>query len=183
MELTGTADMSDIDDSGLVVRARGGDRDAFALLLEPRADRILRTARAILRNDAEAHDVAQQTLVSVWVHLPQLRDPGRFDAWLNRSLVNGCREALRRRGRSREVGLDASAGTHPGHAGPALETVSVQAAFGRLRVEDRHILLLHHLHGLPVEAVARQLDLPTGTAKSRLWRARQALERALEAEA
>ena len=67
---------------------------------------ILRTARAILRNEAEAHDAAQQALVSAWVHLPKLRDPDRFDVWLNRTLVNACRETLRRRGRSREIDLD-----------------------------------------------------------------------------
>jgi RNA polymerase sigma-70 factor (ECF subfamily) len=65
----------------------------------------------------------------------------------------------------------------------ALETASVKAAFGRLSVDDRTILLLHHLHGLPLEEVARQLAIPVGTAKSRLWSARRALERALEAEA
>jgi RNA polymerase sigma-70 factor (ECF subfamily) len=183
MELTGTAEMPEVGDATLVSRARTGDRAAFAILIEQRADRLLRTARAILRNEAEAHDAAQQTLVSAWVHLPKLRDPDRFDAWLNRSLVNACRETLRRRGRSREVDLETSAGTLADHAASALETISVRAAFARLSVEDRHVLLLHHLEGLPLAALARQLGLPVGTAKSRLWRARQALERALEAEA
>jgi RNA polymerase sigma-70 factor (ECF subfamily) len=68
-------------------------------------------------------------------------------------------------------------------AGGSLETASVKAAFGRLSVDERSILLLHHLHGLPLEQVARHLAIPVGTAKSRLWHARRALERALEAEA
>jgi RNA polymerase sigma-70 factor, ECF subfamily len=90
---------------------------------------------------------------------------------------------LRRRGRSREVDLEDATVRQGDHAGASLETMSVRAAFGRLSVEDRHILLLHHLHGLPLSDVAHQLDIAIGTAKSRLWRARQALERALEAEA
>ena len=183
MELTALADVSAIGDAALVGRARTGDHDAFGLLVERRADRMLRTARAILRNEAEAHDAAQQALVSAWVHLPKLRDPDRFDVWLNRTLINACRETLRRRGRSREVDLDGSSAAHADHARGSLETMSIQAAFARLSVDERHILLLHHLHGLPLATVARQLDVAVGTAKSRLWRARKALERALEAEA
>ena len=104
------------------------------ILVERRADRMLRTARAILRNDAEAHDAAQQALVSAWVHLPKLRDPDRFDVWLNRTLINACRETLRRRGRSREVDLDGSSVAHADHAGGSLETMSIRAAFARLRL-------------------------------------------------
>jgi RNA polymerase sigma-70 factor (ECF subfamily) len=51
-----------------------------------------------------------------------------------------------------------------------------------LGVADRQILVLHHLHNLSLDEIARQLDVPVGTVKSRLWRARRALERALEAE-
>jgi RNA polymerase sigma-70 factor (ECF subfamily) len=176
-------------DAELVTRAQHGDRDAFALLIEPRADRVLRTARAILGNEMEAHDAAQNALLSAWVHLPRLRDVDRFDAWIGRVLRNECAAALRRRGRSREIDLSAAesgpsaAPASPDTSDATLETAAVKAAFGRLSVEHRMILLLHHLHGLPLDEVARQLNVPTGTAKSRLWSARRALERALEAEA
>jgi RNA polymerase sigma-70 factor (ECF subfamily) len=89
---------------------------------------------------------------------------------------------MRRQRRSREVHVDADTASAD-FAGASLETASVKAAFRRLSVEERSILLLHHLHGLPLEQVARHLDVPVGTAKSRLWHARRSLERALEAEA
>jgi RNA polymerase sigma-70 factor (ECF subfamily) len=181
VELTSAAVRPD-EDVSLVARAATGDRDAFATLIGSRVDRSLRTARAILGNDAEAHDATQDALVAAWVHLPRLRDPSRFDAWLHRLLVNGCREALRRRRRSREVQVEVDA-PMADFARGSLETASVKAAFGRLSVDARSILLLHHLHGLPLEQVARHLDIPVGTAKSRLWHARRSLERALEAEA
>ena len=170
------------EDVSLVVRAAAGDRDAFAILVAPRIDRALRTARAILGNDPEAHDAAQDALVAAWVNLPRLRDPARFDAWMHRLLVNGCREALRRRRRSREVPAEVETAS-PDFARGSIETAAVKAAFGRLSVDERTILLLHHLHGLPLDQVARHLDVPVGTAKSRLWHARRSLERALEAEA
>jgi RNA polymerase sigma factor (sigma-70 family) len=170
------------DDVALVARAAAGDRDAFAALITPRVDRTLRTARAILGNDAEAHDAAQDALVAAWVNLLRLRDPSRFDAWLHRLLVNGCREVLRRRRRSREIQVETDTVSADFVTG-SLETASVKAAFGRLSVDERTILLLHHLHGLPLDQVARHLDVPVGTAKSRLRHARRSLERALEAEA
>lgn len=181
MQLTASAART-VDDVSLVSRAASGDRDAYADLIAPRIDRALRTARAILGNDAEAHDATQDALVAAWVNLPRLRDRSRFDAWLNRTLVNRCRETLRQRRRSREIREDADAPLAD-FAGPSIETAAVKAAFGRLSLDERTILLLHHLHGMPVDQVARQLGVPVGTAKSRLWHARRSLERALEAEA
>ena len=81
----------DDGEDALVALARQGDRDAFARLIGPRTDRVLRTARAILGNEAEAHDAAQTALLSAWVHLPGLRDVDRFDVWINRILRNACR--------------------------------------------------------------------------------------------
>jgi RNA polymerase sigma-70 factor (ECF subfamily) len=182
MQLSVSAMRANAGDTAIVARAAAGDRDAFAALVAPRAERALRTARGILGNEAEAHDAAQEALVAAWVNLPRLRDPSRFDAWLHRLLVNACREMLRRRKRSREIPADADVPSAD-FSGGSLETASVKAAFNRLSIDERSILLLHHLHGLPLDEVARHLDVPVGTAKSRLWHARRSLERALEAEA
>jgi RNA polymerase sigma-70 factor (ECF subfamily) len=166
-----------------VLQAQQGDRDAYAALVETRADRLLRTARAILRDQADASDATQETLLTAWVQLPRLRNPASFDAWLHRTLINECRARLRKRRRSREVDLEVTTARTGDHASNSVEVASVQAAFARISVEDRLILLLHHLHGLSLPEMASQLDIPVGTAKSRLWRARKALARALEAEA
>ena len=182
MEVRGLAGGVADRDRDLVRRAANGDADAFAELVEPRASRLLRTATAIVGNAMEAHDAAQETLVAAWIHLPQLRDVDRLDAWLNRTLVNACRQVLRRRRPTVPFDPAESAYTTPDHAKMSIESAATRAAFGRLSVDDRHILLLHHLHHLPLAEVARQLGTPVGTAKSRLWRARKALERALEAE-
>jgi RNA polymerase sigma-70 factor (ECF subfamily) len=182
MDVPGVSDAGESRQRALVQRAAAGDADAFAEIIERRASRLLRTAAAILGSAAEAHDVVQETLVSAWVHLPQLRDADRLDAWLNRTLRNACSLSLRRRRPSVQLEPETSGFSAPDHAGASLESASIRAAFGRLSVDDRQILLLHHLHHLPLAEVARQLGTPVGTAKSRLWRARQALERALEAE-
>jgi RNA polymerase sigma-70 factor (ECF subfamily) len=166
----------------LVERAQRADRDAFALLIEPRAGHLLRTARVILGDDADAYDAAQETLIAAWVQLPTLRDAGRLDAWLNRTLLNKCRDALRKRKRGREVDLSGTEIAGPDTTAARIDEAWVLAAFDRLSVDQRHILVLHHLHDLPLPQIAVQLRIPVGTAKSRLWTARRALERALEAE-
>jgi RNA polymerase sigma-70 factor (ECF subfamily) len=166
-----------------LARARAGDHDAFALLIEPRAGRLLTMARTILGNEADAYEAAQEALIAAWIQLPSLRDPERFDAWLNRTLVNKCRDALRKRRRTREIDLSGQALTVPDAAEGSATQAAVLAAFERLSISERHILALRHVQDLQLNEIAAQLGIPLGTAKSRLWSARRALERALEAEA
>ena len=182
-EAAGTIELPDAASDALVERARRGDDLAFGLLVQARAQAMLRTARAILGNEAEAQEVTQEAFVSAWRNLPTLRDVDRFDAWLNRIVMNRCRDVLRHRGRVRQIDIADMDVPTTDNAAAVLETAAVLAAFDRLSVADRQILALHHLHDLPMVEVARQLGIPVGTAKSRLWSARRALERAMEAEA
>ena len=186
MGLTGVAAIAN-GDAALIALAQRGDQDAFAALIGPRSDRVLRMARAIVGEDAAAHDAVQNALVSAWVHLPRLKDSDRFDAWINRVVRNECLQALRRKRRVREIQMSTiesseNAISTSDHSSDTLETHAVKNAFRRLSVDDRMILLLHHLHGLSLEDVARQLGVSVGAARSRLFRARRALERALETE-
>ncbi len=182
-ETVAAIDPRDVVRDGLVERARRGDDTAFGLLVEARVQSTLRTARAILGNEAEAQEVTQEAFVSAWRNLPTLRDADRFDAWLNRIVLNGCRDLLRHRRRVRQIDIESFELPTADNAVAALETASLLAAFDRLSVADRQIMALRHLHDLPLAEVARQLGIPVGTAKSRLWSARRALERAMEAEA
>jgi Tol biopolymer transport system component len=88
-----------VDQRGLVERARRGDHDAFAALVGASVARLDATAWLIVRDRELAHDVVQDALMRAWRDLPGLRDPGRFDAWLHRLLVNTCLMAIRRRHR------------------------------------------------------------------------------------
>lgn len=167
----------------LVEMAARGDRLAFEQLVESRLDRIFRTACAILGNESDARDATQEAFIAAWVQLPRLHDGAKFDAWLNRVILNGCRDALRKRHRSRDMELSGFEVGAPDAAHEVADRAAFNAAFDRLTPADRSILVLHHLHHLPLSQLARQFGIPVGTAKSRLHTARRALERALEAEA
>ena len=171
----------------LVDLARSGDAAAFESLVRSRMDATYRLNLAILGDAAEAADATQETFVIAWRQLPRLRELDRFDAWLQRVAVNACRMALRSRGRRRvreipmtELGAveERALGLAPNR--PDAEIL--RSALRHLTLEQRLILALHHLEDRPVAEVAEILGIPAGTAKSRLFKTRSELDKALRAE-
>jgi len=176
-------------DAGLIERARQGDEAAFDELIRPRLDRLLRLAISITANESDGRDVVQEACVQAWRHLPRLRDTERFDAWLSRIVVNGCRSTLRGRRRRavREISIDAPAAAEPTSSGATVgdqlsRADTIRRAFARLDPDKRSILVLHHVEGQSVADIAHALQVPSGTVMWRLHAARRALERALEVE-
>lgn len=167
-------------DRELLDRARRGDREAFDLIVAAKAENNYRIALAILGNDADARDAAQDAFVAAWRRIGDLRDIDRFDAWLGRILINQCRSALRRRRRVREVALDELLGTTVGTSTTDGTRTDFDDAFGRLSADQRAILVLHHLHGYGVREIGNWLGVPSGTVKWRLNRARNALQHELD---
>ena len=143
-------------------------------------DAVYRLSYAILGDEADARDAAQETFVAAWRQLPGLRDVDRFDAWFQRVAVNAARMTLRARGRRRvrEIPTVQVAGLAETAVAPA-DADRLDAALRRLPLEQREIVALHHLDGRPVAELAEILGIPVGTVKSRLYNARQALQRTL----
>src|SRR3954454_18955518 len=134
----------------LVERAIGGDRVAFNELAARWVDRLYGLASLIVRDPDLAADATQEAMIGAWRDLSALRDTDRFEAWLHRLLVRACHREARRARRRRvvevaEVPLD----TRPGpDALPSfLDRDELQRGFRRLDVEERAIVVLHHLEG------------------------------------
>jgi len=174
--------------SELIERARLGDPDAFAALIEAREESMTRVATAILGNPADAADALQEALAAIWRGLPGLREPTLFGAWSDRVLVNACRLVLKRRGRRhvREVAVANLDLGRNGHEPPLdeqlMNRLALERALDRLTVDERAILVLHHLEGRGIREIGEVLDIPDGTVKSRLHHARSSLERAMVRE-
>ena len=168
----------------LVELARDGDRDAFDILMTAAIDHLYRIARLILRDFDSAEDAVQEALVRCWRDLPRLRDPERFDAWLNRLLLHAVSDEARNRRRSatnvRVIGLEP---TQADGAGPLADRDELARVFGRLSIDHRTIVVLHHYLGMTVDEAATTIGIPVGTAKSRLHYATGALRAALDADA
>jgi RNA polymerase sigma-70 factor, ECF subfamily len=171
----------------LVDLARSGDAAAFESLVRSRMDATYRLSLAILGDGADAADATQETFVSAWRELPRLRDLDRFDAWLQRVAVNSCRMMLRARGRRRVreipmAELDGAEDSALGAAPALSDAETLRLALSHLTLDQRAILALHHLEGRPVSEVAEILGIPAGTAKSRLFKARSELDKAMREE-
>ncbi len=176
-------------DRALVEQARAGDIDSFDAIVRNRIDAVYRLSLAILGDEADARDATQETFVAAWRRIGSLRDPGRFEAWLQRIAVNCARMTLRgrRRRRVREIpSLDVMRDTRQtdelAKDASRPDGERLATALGALSTEQRAILALHHLDGCRIEDIADLLGIPAGTAKSRLFTARRALEKALAVE-
>jgi RNA polymerase sigma-70 factor (ECF subfamily) len=170
--------------SELVALARGGDRDAYDVLVADVIDHLYRIARLILRDYDSAEEAVQEALVRCWRDLPRLREPNRFDAWLNRILLHAINDEVRSRSRFRAhvarlrlepVQLDDS--------NALADRDEIARVFDRMSIEHRTVVVLHHYLGLTIDEAATAIGIPIGTAKSRLHYATDAMRAALDADA
>jgi len=169
----------------LLAAAQRGDEEAFVDLIRVRSNRLFAIAHRILRDVDRAEDALQDALVIAWRDLRGLRDPGRFDAWLQRLLINVCiAQATRERRRTanlRVLPVDGPAG--PDEMLSVAERDLLERGFRRLPPEQRAILVMHHYLGYAPSEIAETLGIPAGTARSRLHHAHRAMRAALEADA
>lgn len=170
-------------DRDLVEQAQRGDREAFALLARGSVDGLFAVAQRILRDVDRAEDATQQALVIAWRELRRLRDPDRFDGWLHRILVRACYAELARTRRwSANVRLLSFDDTVAPEELTIADRDQLERGFRRLPPDQRAIIVLHHYLGYSLTEIADVLEIPTGTARSRLHYAHRAMRAALEAD-
>ena len=151
----------------LIQRSRNGDRDAFDEVVDRYGLQVLRTARLIVRDEALAEDVCQETFLKAWRRIGSLRDeePG---PWINRIATNEALSACRRRNRFQGL---AERFAWFGNPRPDVSTESkldLAVALGRLAPDLRAAVVLHYYQDLSVEDTAKAVGAPVDTVKSRL---------------
>ncbi|WP_374584000.1 RNA polymerase sigma factor RpoE [Pseudoduganella sp.] len=175
-------------DRELVERARAGERAAFDQLVARYQRRLLRLVLRLLRDQAEAEDVVQETFLKAYRALPRFRGEAAFYTWLYRIAVNGARNAiLRRRQRSGPQGIAPSQAPAPPPEIGTPESMllskqvmrAIDAALEALPLELRTAIVLREIEGLSYEEIAQIMECPLGTVRSRIFRAREAIARRL----
>ncbi len=164
----------------LVRAARAGDRDAFGVLVAPDLVAALGTSRLVTGSADDGADAVQDALLSAWQGLDSLRDPQAFPAWFRQHVVRAALRIAKRRRRVVELDVGRSAPDHELDRAIALR--QLDRAFDRLEPGDRLILSLRHVWDLPGSEIARLLDVPEGTVKSRVHAALARLRAAYDAE-
>jgi RNA polymerase sigma-70 factor (ECF subfamily) len=175
------------DSAEFVGRLRAGDRHAFEELVQTQQHRVYGLALRMLGNTAEAEDVAQEAFLRAHRGLAEFRGEARLSTWLyaivSRLCLNRLSGSERRLTRDGEETLSRIADARPG-PDQALEQGELEEALhraiGELPEERRIVVVLRDVEGLAYEEIAEVLDLPAGTVRSRLHRARLDLKEKLE---
>lgn len=183
-----------LDDSILIQRSQNGDREAFDALIEKHQARAFQYAYRLTRNVDEASDVVGDAFVRIFNALKNFKGQSAFTTWMYRILTN-CFLDSRKRERSKPtVSLEAVSTTTDGEmerqfedsaASPHDETESrerertIENAVSKLPEYQRAMIVMYHAELLSYEEIAASLDLPIGTVKSRLNRARLSLRELL----
>ena len=173
----------------LVERCRGGDEGAFQELVERYKDLVFALIARTIQDRSHAEDLAQEVFLRVHRGLPYFRGEARLSTWIYRIVANVCVQDQARAPRT--VSLDAM--NEPAHS--AALPSSRDRRFGDLELRDRLekaiarlpanyrlLVAAHYLQGIQYEDLAEALELPLGTVKTQLHRAKQQLRRLLETE-
>ena len=162
-------------ESDLIRRTQAGDQAAFAQLFAAHRERAFRTACLITQDRSLAEDMTQEAFVRAYLHISRC-DPDRpFLPWLLRILINLCRNAVKRRGRSVQVAaMDLAVGDTTAAVD---DREMLWQALLRLEPRHRDVLMLRYYHDLSDVEIAEALAIPAGTVKSRLHSARGLLAR------
>jgi RNA polymerase sigma-70 factor, ECF subfamily len=163
--------------AALLERARSGDRRALDDLLREQYDRIYAVCRRITCSDADGADAAQEALISIVRHLDRYDGTAAFSTWVYRIATNASLDELRRRNRRPlpvEEILESFHSVDDSSARVA-QRMAVDAALSRLPEDYRVAVTLRDLCDLDYAEIAAVLDIPIGTVRSRIARARAAL--------
>lgn len=183
-------------DSDLVAGTASGDHRAFEALMRRHNSRLFRTARAILKNDAEAEDAVQDAYLDAYRHIASFRGDSQVSTWLVRIVVNHALMRLRKQKRENVVvpfegneSRDANdvLGDLPDEKAESPTTTAVRGEIRRLlerRIDElpvafRTVFILREVEEMSVEETAVALGIPPATVRTRLFRARALLRQAL----
>ena len=177
--------MTDVSDEHLVKRFLAGDAGAFTELVGRHERRVYALCVRILGDRDDAADASQDAFLMVVRKLDQFRGDAAFSTWLHRVTVNVCYDHLRsakRRPLLHRVDDDHPLETGPpipDHADAVADAHDVAAGLAAVPEDFRIALVLADIQDLPYDEIARVLDVPVGTVKSRVHRGRVALARAM----
>lgn len=174
---TGQPDTAKLFDELLVTHVQSGDRRAGERLAARWYPRLMRAANRLLRDEEMAKSAVQDTWISILRSIASLRDPSRFAPWafgiLRRRCADGIRQAQARRSRQGETPAE------PATPPVSVESIGLREAFDALPHDQQLAAQLFFVEGLTLAEIAEVQDIPTGTAKSRIFHARQKLKAAL----
>lgn len=160
----------------LVKRAQNGDADAFVQLMEDNRQNMYKVAICYVNNPEDAADVIQDTILTAFEKLRDLKEPAYFRTWLTRILINKCKDFLDER--SWEVAFDEMPETS--YDDSTLNHLIYEELLQAVDEQYRDILVLHYVEGFQSKEIARVLGMKDATVRTRLRRGRENLMQVYE---
>src|SRR5580693_1542641 len=188
---TGLPMGADTSDLSLVQRVQRGERGAYDLLVLKYQHKVVKLVMRYLRDPADAEDVAQEAFIKAYRALPQFRGDSAFYTWLYRIAINTAKNAVVARDRNPvDFDLDMTNNDESYEMQGRLKDsetpealvltdeirTTVNAAIANLPDDLRTAIVLRELEGLCYEEIAATMDCPVGTVRSRIFRAREAID-------
>ncbi len=178
------ADTKTVDDLELVRQTTSGDTEAFSELVRRHQHVVYNIAFRFMRDGTQAEDMAQEAFLKAFRLLKGFRGDCSFSTWMYRVTCSVCLTELNRRKRRGEVELQ------PRHASRAAERPSydfdipelVRRCVSRLSERYATIVTLYYLKGISYDEIAKAMDIPQGTLKTWMFRARKQLRHIVEKE-
>jgi len=184
----------DTGDLGLVQRVQRGDKTAFDLLVRKYQHKVIKLVTRYLRDQADAEDVAQEAFIKAYRAIPQFRGDSAFYTWLYRIAINTAKNAIVSRDRS-PIDFDLDLQNIEESNSMQLRLADAETPESLLQTEEirdtvnraiealpedlRTAIVLRELEGLSYEDIAQAMDCPVGTVRSRIFRAREAIDKRL----
>ena len=149
----------------MVKKARAGDKEALVYLVLQRKDQLYRIAWSYFQNEHDVCDVLQETIVKAFHDVVVLRQPEYFYTWYIRILINTCKQYIHRK--SKVVSLD-EAKTIAVSTNSNDDGIDLAKGMVQLSQEYREIIYMRYMEDLSVKDIAKILEIPEGTVKSRI---------------
>jgi RNA polymerase sigma-70 factor (ECF subfamily) len=178
--------MDDFDERALLERCRSGDDTAFGELVDRYKDLVYGVVYRMMPDRTQVDDLAQEVFLKVHRGLPYFRGDARLSTWIYRIVQNVCSQARARRRPDLPLGggREDRPVREPGSADGAFADLELrdrlEKAIAQLPENYRLLIAAHYLRGVRYEALAEALNIPLGTVKTHLYRAKRQLRELLE---
>ena len=167
------------DDAALLAKVVEGDQNAFAILMRRHEDRVFSVCLRIMGSRSSALDATQETFLTLYRKASQYQGTAAVGTWLYRIAINTCYDLLRKERRRPSEAMPSYLDPADPHGEDLYTSIelrpSVEAALATLTPDFRAVVVLSDLEGMSLPEVAEALEVPVGTVKSRLFRARRQL--------
>lgn len=167
-----------------IKQAMKGDKQAFVKVIEEHKLALYKVMKAILQNEDDVCDAMQETLINIYKNISKLQSERYFKTWATRIAINECYHIIKKQkvNQDKIVKIQNNTSNEDMTLNKEIEKTDIEVAISKLDKELKIVVVMYYYNNLKVHDIAEVLEIPAGTVKSRLNRARESLYQNLKPE-